>query len=379
MSYIKSHGSFRCVTASPQDAETEYFATIYSEQYALTYEYSGSASAVDNDFTALTAVTQTFLTDFFAFNFRVEQNMFVFDSSATVQRGGTSTTRIFNTSVTFKNRVFPVPLPDQDDMREAVKFAFSNPTDKADYIGMITNTLITGDNPFKSTKEVIFRYVDEPILSAETSPPTEPPVASPASQSSEGNDGSQEQYSQESTGNSTQTGILAGAVGAGVFAVLVGGLLIRRRSQRGDHESMGKFIDEVDGHVTVAGETFAGETHGSSITGEDHHNQQPQDHTHPGGLYRQSLPSSGSESSSVGASNWDSFQRNLNHQQDEPGMSPQEWDNMHEALSAGRPPSPPNWTASMLEDVMEEEHEDEFSYSEDSAPYEPGPMEDVRL
>ena len=274
--------------------------------------------------------------------------------------------------------------PRQPELDEAVEYAFTDPDRRNAYIARMQQTLGT-TNPFRDITRVKFAWsptmqsVENPTEPASTVSTPQEPVDQIDTASAQGGSGG------GSSSQNTGAAAGAGAAGAGIFVVLLGAFFISRRGHmEDDEEAMGKFIDEADGHVTVAGETFAGETHGSSV-GEDQQQQLQQQKQLLERLQEQqqaglSPPATSSEESSgaMGASNWDDFQRNLN-EDSEPGLAPSDWDDMHEALSAGRPPSPTAWGTSMLSNVVEEENEDEFSYSEESAVSEQGPLEDVNL
>ncbi|KAL7560337.1 hypothetical protein ACA910_020259 [Epithemia clementina (nom. ined.)] len=350
--------------------------------YAVSYTYDQTRRAPnDNDFNALGKATEIFLDSFFRDNFGygTSATVFLYELSQTWRMGGTVTTSIFATTVNF---LPSSAKPRVEDLNSAVEFAFTNPADVKNYIAALDK--MAKSNPYSTTTSIEFHW--SPVSTAEV--PTPRPSPRPVAQSKDiKDDDENETVVPKQTGESSAAspGALAGGVGAGVFALLVSGLLIWRRGNRVDDEAMGKFIDDVDGdgdgdgHVTVA-ETFTGETHGSSVADEQQHQtaQEHQQHYQQQGTQNRHSSITSNESTPVGASNWDSFQKNLNHEND-PAMSPQEWDDMREALSAGRPPSPTGWNSSLLQNVAEEEHEDEFSYSEGSASTEHGPLEDVRL
>jgi hypothetical protein len=56
---------------------------------------------------------------------------------------------------------------------------------------------------------------------------------------------------------SKTAGIVAGA-GAGAFLLLIGGIMIHRGRQGAEDDDEGNLVRKDDGHMTVAGETFAG-------------------------------------------------------------------------------------------------------------------------
>jgi hypothetical protein len=69
---------------------------------------------------------------------------------------------------------------------------------------------------------------------------------------------SQEQPPQATTLNATQTAGIAAAAGAGAFLLLIGGIMIHRKRQSDDEDEDGNEVRKDDGHMTVAGDTYAG-------------------------------------------------------------------------------------------------------------------------
>jgi hypothetical protein len=70
---------------------------------------------------------------------------------------------------------------------------------------------------------------------------------------------SQEEQPQATTLSATQTAGIAAAAGAGAFLLLIGGIMIHRKRQgEEDEDEDGNQVRKDDGHMTVAGDTYAG-------------------------------------------------------------------------------------------------------------------------
>ena len=291
-------------------APTQPGPAIETALYELTLSYSpASADVSAADITEFEAATAEYLNDFFAVNFADpnQNSVFSFNEAVTTRQGGSNTLHQFKTVIHF----FPASrVPPTRDLDNAIEFAFVQGRD--DYL----DDLEALNSVYAGTTSVGFDFADPA-----------PAVEQSAEQETTG--------SSESSGGSAAPASIGAAAGA--MALLLGGMLMYRR--RRSRQDGGKDIDDADGHFTVAGDTYAGETsmgdNNSEAVYPGMHNDaySAADHTYAGDRSCNNDDAASVKSAtSIGASDWTDFRKILHPDP----MSYPEYDNMSSALQQGR-------------------------------------------
>lgn len=225
----------------PAAAPSTPGTTIVLSQYVLTYEVPLTSFPLPSDFDELTMVTSSHNNDFFTEAFATS-SVILFDSSSTEfadNAFGIDNVEVsYETSLTF----FPASaIPTVEDVEFALGFAYQG-EQLDDYLALLQS--LPAANVFQGTTAVSFRIGEITLSTAEA-----PPSPTVTTQSEE----------TEADGDSgIEAGAIAAAAGAGAFVLLLAGLYASRR--RNNHRGhLGKFPDH-DGHMTVAGETFTGQS-----------------------------------------------------------------------------------------------------------------------
>jgi hypothetical protein len=232
-------------TASPTVAGESVVLTPYTLSYTISTTTPPLPSMLDE----LTLLTDTYLDEFFRFNFG--SGSVVFNEAQTIRVGfefpffPTPPAEVdYETTTLF----FPAAIvPSAQELDTALAAAFQG-TPLQEYLDIVRN--LPDPNFFNSVTDIDFQLTSE-VAGRAVDNSTVLPSATP-----------QDAFDLPlfpTTGNTDQSGGgpgIALAAGAGVLTLALAGFFVyRRRSDQG--EEAGKFLDH-DGHMTVAGDTYLG-------------------------------------------------------------------------------------------------------------------------
>ena len=207
---------------------------IILDPYDILYTVTQSRIPNRMDYMGVSDTTEEYLDGFFAAVLGLSTEI-LYSRSSTVLTDNTfrlgQPVRVeYNTTIYFSS--VSTLVPGKEELQALLTSAFRG-TQKDDYLAVLANLPQT--NIFQSTSEVEFVQ-----------------GAAPASTGRASNGGGPEATK---TASAPSAGIAAAAA-AGALILGVTGLLMYRRRAAVD-DSVGKFLD-TDGHMTVAGDTYAG-------------------------------------------------------------------------------------------------------------------------
>jgi hypothetical protein len=200
--------------------------TITLDLYALLYSVDAFRLPQQTEVDALVDLTESYLDEFFTI---------VFDSSGLAELEGTTTVED-ETIVRFGQ---PVQIRYLTDLT----FASSSQIPPIGELNGLLASAFRGDN--LDTYETLVQGLPQSNIFSTTTAVEFSELSASA-----------EAEAASPTSSATTSGIAA-AAGAGAFFIVVAGLVLYRRREVGADD--GKYLDgDGDGHMTVAGETYAG-------------------------------------------------------------------------------------------------------------------------
>jgi len=204
-------------------------------QYLTPFEIRYTIAQTDipgfTDYDGVTALTSRYINDHFFSVYAADPGV-EFSESQTGRTGenfelGQPVQVFYQTNVTFAGS--SAEIPSVSDLDASLEAAFTSMGEK--YLEELQGLEM---NIFSTTSSYEFLFVSE----SEDAPPAA--------------DGA----------GSLDAGTTAGiavAAGAGAFVVLITAVVLhRRRQEADDNDRLVKYVEEGDGHMTVAGETYAG-------------------------------------------------------------------------------------------------------------------------
>jgi hypothetical protein len=234
--------------------------------YNLLYTLDQSRIPNLQDYRGVTDITEEYLDEFFDNVLRLSQDI-IYTGSITE-----TTDRDFDlgkpVGVEYNTTMFFSPsstlVPSDAELNALLMSAFRG-SQNDEYLKAVQS--LPPSNIFETTTEVQFSSGKLP-RNAGRSAGTDA-------------DGAEEEETQGGESANTQKIGIAAAAAAGAMVLLFTGVAIYRRRDE-DEDPVGKFLDN-DGHVTVAGETFAGDTYAgaSSLDSQSgvHHISRPYEPT----------------------------------------------------------------------------------------------------